>query len=72
MCSRALLRLCRFMKLRLDRVLKLDLGDMTRAEAAKSVGKLPEYGPLDKDKWTAPYAPYRSGWWEMFIPKDGQ
>ncbi|KAK9813708.1 hypothetical protein WJX73_004235 [Symbiochloris irregularis] len=59
-----------FMKLRLDRVLRLELGEMTREEVTKSVGKVPEYGPLDKSKWTAPYSPYRPGWWEMFIVKD--
>ena len=57
------------MKLRLDRVLKLDLGEMTMDEAIKSTGSLPEYGALDKGKWTAPYPPYRAGWWEMFMPK---
>ena len=59
-----------FMKLRLDRVLRLDLGEMTREEVTKSVGKVPEYGALDKSKWTAPYSPYRPGWWEMFIVKE--
>ena len=57
------------MKLRLDRVLKLELGEMTKDEATKSTGTIPEYGPLDKEKWTAPYPPYRPGWWEIFVPK---
>lgn len=51
-------------------MLKLDLGEMTQEQAVKSAGSLPQYGPLDKGNWTAPYAPYRPGWWEMFMPKN--
>ena len=56
------------MKLRLDRVLKADLGDLSKAEALASTGELPEYETLDKDQWTAPYLPYRPGWWKVFMP----
>ncbi len=62
--------LCSFMKLRLDRVLRVDLGDKTLAEVLESGGPVPEqaYEPLDrKGKWTAPYPPYRPGWWEAFM-----
>ena len=58
------------MKLRLDRVLKAELGDMPKAEALKSTGELPDYDTLDKDNWTAPYLPYRPGWWKMFMPPE--
>ena len=60
---------CRFMKLRLDRVLKAELSGLSKEEALRSTGDLPDYGPLDKDKWTAPYQPYRPGWWKMFMPE---
>lgn len=56
------------MKLRLDRVLRLELGNRTLEEVTKSKGALPEYNPLDRDvPWTAPYPPYRPGWWEVFM-----
>ena len=60
---------CRFMKLRLDRVLKVDLGSLSKADALASTGELPEYGKLDKEGWTAPYLPYRPGWWKVFMPE---
>ena len=59
---------CRFMKLRLDRVLKVELGQIPKAEALSSTGNLPDYETLDKDSWTAPYLPYRPGWWKVFMP----
>lgn len=49
----------RFMKLRLDRVLKLELTGLTRQEVFKSLGPVPEFTP--PEKWTAPYSPYRKG-----------
>lgn len=60
------LNACRFMKLRLDRVMRFDLVDMTEAEALAVGGKVPEFKP--PAKWTAPYPPYSSGWWEKFLP----
>lgn len=60
----------RFMKLRLDRVLKLELGEMTPEEALKSLKPVPDFKPLNQDvHWTAPYPPYKPGWWELFEPK---
>ena len=58
-----------FMKLRLDRVLKAELSGLSKEDALKSSGSLPDYGPLDQGKWTAPYQPYRPGWWNMFLPE---
>ena len=56
------------MKLRLDRVLRLDLGSKSLAEVMDSEGPVPSYQPLDRQgKWTAPYPPYRPGWWEVFM-----
>ena len=56
------------MKLRLDRVLRLDLGSCSLEEVTQSNGPVPEYQPLDRDvQWTAPYPPYRPGWWEIFM-----
>ena len=60
---------CRFMKLRLDRVLKVDLSDLPRNEALQSTGGLPDYENLDQGRWTAPYLPYRPGWWKVFMPE---
>ncbi|KAK9829728.1 hypothetical protein WJX72_007542 [[Myrmecia] bisecta] len=54
-----------FMKLRLDRVLKLELGELSLEEVTKSTGPLPEF--KKPDKWTAPYPPYKPGWWEVFM-----
>jgi len=55
---------CRFMKLRLDRVLKLDLGNMSIDAATKSTAKVPEF---ESQEWNAPYTPYAKGWWEVFM-----
>ena len=60
--------LCRFMKLRLDRVMKLELGEMTPEKALDSGAPVPEFPPLDRTKWTAPYSPYKPGWWKAFEP----
>lgn len=55
------------MKLRLDRVLRIDLGAIPDAEALAVGGQI---GDLPKpDKWTAPYSRYAPGWWEVFMPK---
>lgn len=32
--------------------------------------KVPEFPPLDRDKWTAPYSPYKPGWWNVFMEHD--
>lgn len=61
---------CRFMKLRLDRVLELTIPDLTPEEALKAGAPIPDFQPLDKaEKWTAPYPPYAPGWWDTFVPK---
>ncbi|CAK0760523.1 hypothetical protein CVIRNUC_002778 [Coccomyxa viridis] len=57
-----------FMKLRLDRVMKLELGEMTPEKALDSGAPVPEFPPLDRTKWTAPYSPYKPGWWKAFEP----
>eukprot|EP00983_Pelagomonas_calceolata_P063016 1147544-Pelagomonas_calceolata.AAC.2 len=58
---------CRFMKLRLDRVLRFDLGPIADSEALAVGGKVPEF--KKPEKWTAPYPGYTPGWWEKFIPQ---
>lgn len=50
------------MKLRLDRVLKLELTGMDRQQVFRSGGPVPEFTP--PEKWTAPYSPYRKGAWQ--------
>jgi hypothetical protein len=55
------------MKLRLDRVLRIELGPMTADEAAASTAELPKMTP--PAKWTAPYVPYSYGWWDVFMKK---
>lgn len=59
--------LCSFMKLRLDRVLRIDLGAMPEAEALAVGSAVPEF--QKPAKWTAPYSPYSPGWWNVFLPK---
>mmetsp|Transcript_17900 Transcript_17900/g.45117 ORF Transcript_17900/g.45117 Transcript_17900/m.45117 type:complete len:212 (-) Transcript_17900:483-1118(-) len=57
-----------FMKLRLDRVVKIDLPEsMSDSEVLAVGGQVPEF-PAPA-KWTAPYARYTPGWWEVFFPK---
>lgn len=60
-----------FMKLRLDRVLKLELGEATPEEALKSLAPVPDFKPLNQTvkNYTAPYPPYKPGWWQQFEPK---
>lgn len=55
------------MKVRLDRVLRFDLGQMSDKEVLAMGGDVPDYKP--PAKWTAPYAPYTPGWWKVFYPK---
>ncbi|KAG2483982.1 hypothetical protein HYH03_017149 [Edaphochlamys debaryana] len=56
-----------FMKLRLDRVLKVELKGMSDKDALASAGPIPDFKP--SGKWTAPYARYTPGWWKVFAPK---
>lgn len=60
-----------FMKLRLDRVLRVDPGELTPEEALRCGAAVPEFPPLDRSpdagKWTAPYSPYKPGWWTVFF-----
>ena len=58
-----------FMKLRLDRVLKVNLAGMPEAEVLRSGGPIPAFAKPLTDKWTAPYSRYAAGWWEVFYPK---
>ncbi len=62
----------RFMKLRLDRVLKLELGEATPEEALKSLAPVPDFKPLNQTvkNYTAPYPPYKPGWWQQFEHKE--
>ncbi|PNW74609.1 hypothetical protein CHLRE_12g490500v5 [Chlamydomonas reinhardtii] len=55
-----------FMKLRLDRVLKIDLKSMPASEVLAAGEALPDFKP--DGKWTAPYARYTPGWWNVFLP----
>ena len=48
--------------------MKLDLGEMTPETALDSGAPVPEFPPLDRTKWTAPYSPYKPGWWKAFEP----
>ena len=55
-----------FMRVRLDRVLQLDLSGVPEAEVLAAGAALPEF--KKPAKWTAPYPPYSAGWWEVFYP----
>lgn len=56
----------RFVKLRLDRVLKGEI-DGTIEEATASTGPVPKF-PAPAT-WEAPYNKYAYGWWDMFTYK---
>lgn len=54
------------MKLRLDRVLKIELAGLAQGDALAAGAPLPEFkAPA---KWTAPYPMYTPGWWRAFYP----
>lgn len=55
-----------FMKLRLDRVMKLDLAGMPEPEVLAAGEELPEF--KKPGKWTAPYPMYAPNWWRVFYP----
>lgn len=55
-----------FMKLRLDRVLRIDLQGMPKDEALSAGEALPEF--KKPATWTAPYSMYTPGWWLSFYP----
>lgn len=57
---------CRFMKLRLDRVLQESFEASSLEEALASNPVNLEFEK--PDKWTAPYPKYEFGWWEPFLP----
>ena len=61
--------LCRFMKLRLDRVLKLELVGLSRTEVFKSNGPVPKF-TQPTPKCSSPYPSYAYGWWEAFFPEN--
>jgi hypothetical protein len=56
------------MKVRLDRVLKVELTGMSEAEVLAMGEALPD-AFKKPDKWTAPYGAYAPKWWEVFYPK---
>ena len=59
-----------FMKLRLDRVMKIELAGLSKDEALAAGAPLPEFKV--PAVWTAPYPPYSPGWWKAFYPPGAQ
>lgn len=57
------------MKLRLDRVLKFDLSELSQEEVLSAGAKVEAGSMKMPSNWTAPYGAYTSGWWEVFYPK---
>lgn len=57
------------MKLRLDRVLKLELTGLERSEVFKSNAPVPKFTP-PTPKYSSPYSSYAYGWWEAFFPEN--
>ncbi|KIZ00618.1 hypothetical protein MNEG_7344 [Monoraphidium neglectum] len=55
-----------FMKLRLDRVLKIELVGLTTEEVLEAGEALPEFKRPEIK--TSPYPWYSAGWWEKFYP----
>jgi hypothetical protein len=66
------------MKLRLDRVLKIELKGLSKEEALAAGAPLPDYNERRGEwkasfaKFTAPYPPYSAGWWKAFYPPSAQ
>ncbi|KAL0460382.1 UNVERIFIED_CONTAM: hypothetical protein Slati_0665400 [Sesamum latifolium] len=56
---------CRYMKLRLDRVLQESFEADSLEEALASNPVNLEFEK--PEKWTAPYPKYEYGWWEPFL-----
>jgi hypothetical protein len=54
------------MKVRLDRVLRIELKGLSDAEVLAMGEALPEF--KKPAVWTAPYSPYAAKWWEVFYP----
>lgn len=60
--------MCRFMKVRLDRVLFVEV-EGTMEEVTKCGAPVPDFERLDEQgTWRAPYSPYAPGWWNVFMP----
>jgi len=58
-----------FMKLRLDRVAKVEIGDDKAKALASNDESLPDYdGNAEDMKRNVPYGRYRAGWWKSFYP----
>ena len=57
------------MKLRLDRVLKLQLTGLERSQVFKSAAPVPKFTPK-VPKYSSPYPSYAAGWWEAFFPEN--
>ena len=55
------------MKLRLDRVMKIDLKAMSQDEVLAMGADVPDF--KKPEKWTAPYSMYTPGWWRVFYPQ---
>jgi len=61
----------RFMKLRLDKVMWVELGspeDLTKIMS--STGDVPEFE--FPSNWSAPYMQYTQGWWRVFVPDEAK
>jgi hypothetical protein len=66
------------MKVRLDRVMKLELTGLTKDEVLAAGGPVPDYADRPAAwrapfaKYDAPYPPYTPGWWKRFYPPGAQ
>jgi hypothetical protein len=66
------------MKLRLDRVLKIELKGLSQEEALQAGEALPDYAERPSQwkasyaNFNAPYVPYAVGWWKNFYPPGAQ
>lgn len=59
-----------FMKLRLDRVMRIDLEGLSQEEVLSAGEALPDFPK--PSTWTAPYTAYTPGWWKVFYPPGAQ
>lgn len=59
-----------FMKLRIDKVRLVELGQCAPEEALKSSRDIPDFSK--PERWTAPYLQYSPGWWRSFVPEEAK
>ena len=63
---------CVFMKLRLDKVMMVELGACGADAALGSGGDIEDIPAPEFPGLGSPYTPYQPGWWRVFVPEQAQ